>query len=544
MWVRRLVWLFLLSMCAFQGSEALAQRTALSANETLYPRLVRLSHSSAGKGRIVASVTSFPSGHGEEQIFASDDNGRTFSRISTINDTDFAKGLCCGTLYELPQAVGALDSGTLLWAGSVGGDTPGAPMQIKIYQSIDRGATWSYLSNCLTATVNRSAGGLWEPEFTIAADGSLVCFYSDETQAGHSQVLRLTRSTDGHNWSTPTDVVSSGVAADRPGMAVVRRLPSGRYFMTFELCGPAACTVFYKTSPDGIAWGSASDVGTRVETDDHRWLLHTPTNAWAAVPGLANGRLFVIGQIVANAAGVAPGNGQVVFYNDSADGSGPWRTLPAPVQINSPPTTSNVCQNYSSPLLASADGLTLLGLATDYEIVSGVRTCQTFFAAAATTVAPTLTLTGGAINAARGQAATSMITIEPGGGYHGTVKLSVSIPGYSGSISPSTLSFADGVSHNATLTVSGSMAASLLPMALLGGVGWSFRRRRRMLPLLAAALALGSCGGGGSGGSASGGSGAGSPPPPVTTYSATVTATDTTDASITSSIVIPVTITG
>ena len=542
--VIRLLWLCLLGALALQGSPALAQRTALSASETLYPRLVRLSHSSAGKGRIVASVTSFPSGHGEEQIFASDDSGRTFSRVGTINDADFAKGLCCGTLYELPQAVGALDAGTLLWAGSVGGDTPGAPMQIKIFQSVDRGATWTYLSNCLTATVNRSAGGLWEPEFTIASDGSLVCYYSDETQAGHSQVLRLTRSTDGHVWSAPTDVVSSGVAADRPGMAIVRRLLSGHYFMTFELCGPAACTVFSKTSADGLAWGSATDVGTRVETDDHRWLLHTPTNAWAAVPGLTNGRIFVIGQIVANAAGIAPGNGQVVFYNDSADGSGPWRTLPAPVQINAPPTTSNVCQNYSSPLLPSEDGLTLLGLATDYDVVAGVRSCKTFYAAAATTVAPTLTLTGGAINAPRGQAATSVITIEPGGGYHGTVKLSVSIPNYTGSIGPSTLSFADGASHNATLTVPSTTAAAMLPMALLGGVGFAFRRKRKMLPLLGAALILGSCGGGSVGGSTGGGSGTGTTPPPVTTYSATVTATDTVDASITSSIVIPVTITG
>ncbi|MGN6818326.1 MAG: sialidase family protein [Sphingomonas sp.] len=535
-------WLFwmLLAVCAVPAA---AQRTELSSNETLYPRLVRLSHGTTGNGRIVASVTSFPSGKGEEQIFASDDSGRTFARIGTINDADFAKGLCCGTLYELPQAVGALYAGTLLWAGSVGGDVQGAPMQIKIFRSSDRGATWSYLSNCLTATVNRSAGGLWEPEFTIAADGSLVCFYSDETQVGHSQVLRLTRTTDGLHWSAPADVVSSGVAADRPGMAVVRRLPSGRYFMTFELCGPAACTVFYKTSADGLAWGAATDVGTRVETDDHRWFLHTPTNAWAAVPGLANGRIFVIGQIVANAAGIAPGNGQVVFYNDSADGSGPWKVLPAPVPINAPPTTSNVCQNYSSPLLPSENGVSLLGLATDYDVVAGVRTCKTYFGLASTTVAPTLTLTGGAINIARGQSGTSTITVEPGGGYRGTVNLSVSIPGYSGTISPSTLSFADGATHSATLTVPGTASATLAALLLAGGIGLSFLRGFRLLALPLAALALGSCGGG-SGGS-SGGSGSVTPPPPtVTTYNATVTATDTSNPAITSNIVIPVTVTG
>ena len=522
-------------------SPATAQRTELSANETLYPRLVRLSHDAAASGRVVASVTSFPSGKGEEQIFASDDNGRTFARIGTIADPDFAKGLCCGTLYELPQKVGSLDPGTLLWAGSVGGDTQGAPMQIKIFKSTDRGATWSYLSNCLTATVNRSAGGLWEPEFAIASDGSLACYYSDETQPGHSQVLRVTRSTDGITWSTPIDLVSSGVAADRPGMAVVRRLPSGRYFLTFELCGPAACTVFYKTSVDGINFGAATDVGTRVETADHRWLLHTPTNAWAPVPGLANGRIFVIGQIVADAAGPATGNGVVVLYNDSADGSGPWQTLPAPVPISAPSGISNVCQNYSSPLLPSADGRTLLGLATDYDVVAGQRLCKTYFGTASTTAAPTLMLSGNAISIARGQSGTSTITVTPGGGYRGTVKLSVSIPGFSASLSPATLTFTGDGAQTTTLSVPGTANALLIPLFLVGGAGLAARRRGKAIPLLAGALALGSCGGGSG---STGGTGTTTPPPAVTTYTATVTATDANDPTITAATTVNVTVTG
>lgn len=232
-------------------SPASAQRTAISASESLYPRVVRIGHDPtlSLNGTLVASVTSFPNGKGEEQIFSSGDNGKTFARIGTISDVGFSTGLCCGTLYELPTAVGSLRAGTLLWAGSVGGDAPANPMQIKIYRSFDRGANWTYLSNCATGTVPRSKGGLWEPEFTIAANGALVCFYSDETVPGFSQLIHQVTSTDGITWSTPVRTIASGMQADRPGMVVVRRLPTGRFFLTHELCGPAACTVFYKTRP-------------------------------------------------------------------------------------------------------------------------------------------------------------------------------------------------------------------------------------------------------------------------------------------------------
>jgi hypothetical protein len=35
-------------------------------------------------------------------------------KIGEITDPEFGSGLCCGTLHELPQQVGALQAGTLL----------------------------------------------------------------------------------------------------------------------------------------------------------------------------------------------------------------------------------------------------------------------------------------------------------------------------------------------------------------------------------------------------------------------------------------------
>jgi hypothetical protein len=55
-------------------------------------------------------------------------------------------------------------------------------------------------------------------------------------------------------------------------------------------------------------------------------------------------------------------NGQVLFVNDRADASGPWRTIPAPVQV--PAANGNhPCVNYSSALLPLRDGESILELA-------------------------------------------------------------------------------------------------------------------------------------------------------------------------------------
>lgn len=541
-WVTASWWLVCCTLVAGLGSTppVSAQRVQLGSGEALYPRVVRISHdpAAAANGTLVASVTSFPNGKGEEQIFSSIDGGKSFARVGIIADTEFATGLCCGTLFELPSVVGGLRAGTLLWAGSVGGDAPTRPMRIKIYHSLDRGATWSYLSDCAAGTVPRSGGGLWEPEFAVAANGSLVCFYSDETVPGHSQLIQQVVSTDGLHWSAPVQTISSGVQADRPGMVVVRRLPSGRYFMTHELCGPAACTVFYKTSPDGIDWTPATDVGRRVETADGRWFLHTPTNAWAPVPGTANGRIFVIGQILSSAGGTAAGNGRTILYNDSADGSGPWKALAAPVTIQSPPGESNFCQNYSSPLLPATDGTSILGLASDFDTSGATKVCRTYFATASTTAQASLTMAAASIRLSGSQATTAAVTLTPVGDFRGSLRLSASVPGFGGSVTftDGGLVTFDGTAKTVQITVSPSKLAGFVgipgapAIGLLGLAGLTGLRRRKRFALISAALPLmlAACGGGS----------AGDPVPPVVsvpasqTYTATISATDVATGSV------------
>ena len=332
-------------------------------NSTLYPRLVRLSHGSPQvNGQIVASTNG--------NIFLSTDNGASFTFLDTVPTQAGSTERCCATLYEMPRTVGSLQAGTLLFAGSYfSGQTPA----IEIYTSTDQGRTWNYSSTPVTG--GDSKHGLWEPEFTIANDGALVMFWSDETDACCSQKLAQVRTYGGTAWQDQANTVASVVQADRPGMAVVSKLPSGTFFMSYELCGPAACTVFSRTSADGWNFGTASNTGTKIQTTAGQFFEHAPANVWSP-SAASSGLLLLVGQVLFESNGaVSPSNGQLLFTNTSADGSGAWSTMPAPVQV--PTAYDNYCPNYSSALLPSLDGSSLLELASDYN---SSKQCVSYYA--------------------------------------------------------------------------------------------------------------------------------------------------------------------
>ena len=168
-------------------------------------------------------------------------------------------------------------------------------------------------------------------------------------------------------WQAPQDTVASPIQADRPGMAVVAKLPGGTYFMTYEDCGPAACTVYYRTSTDGWNWGSASNMGTKLQTPSGQYFEHAPTNTWSPSVLSSNGAILVIGQVFFESNGaVSSQNGEVILENLSSDGnSGIWIPITAPVRV--PNAFDNYCPNYSSQLLPATDGKSLLELASAYN---------------------------------------------------------------------------------------------------------------------------------------------------------------------------------
>lgn len=358
--------------------------TLLSDASVFYPRLIRLSHQADASmnGAILASAMGFDGAQGQGRLFISRDEGQSFAPHGTVSDTRWPKGLCCGTVFELPATVGVLRAGTLLWSASIGQDTPGTPMTHPIYRSTDAGKTWTPLNaNCGVGRKPRNGDGtgIWEPEFLQAANGHLACMYSDETDGGASQVLKITSTADGVTWTTPRVLVAAVKSSDRPGMAVTSRLGDGSYLMSYEFCSTAGldCRVYLKRSADGLDWGSPNDRGFEPKTADGRWFRHAPTHVWLP----AQQRVALIGQILNTSTGAVDttGNGNTVFLSSTADASGTWTTLTAPVVPVPPPTQTNWCQNYSSPLLPTADGKQLLMLGSDFEMLNGTQVCRTRF---------------------------------------------------------------------------------------------------------------------------------------------------------------------
>jgi hypothetical protein len=333
-------------------------------NSSQYFRVVRLAHGSQN-GTLVAS-------NGQTgNIFQSTNNGGSWTQVATVSGVS---GTLNGgaTLFEMPQTVGSLAAGTLLYATTY---TEGSQRAIEMWVSTNAGGTWTHWAQLMRG--GNTTQGLWEPEFTIASDGALVMFWSDETDPCCSQKLAQMRTYNGTSWQNQQNTVASPIQADRPGMAVVTKLPGGTYFMTYEDCGPAACTVFYRTSTDGWNWGSASNMGTKLQTPSGQYFEHAPTNTWSPSVLSSNGAILAIGQVFFESNGaVSSQNGEVILENLSSDGnSGNWYPISAPVQV--PNAYDNFCPNYSSALLPATDGSSILELTSAYNS-SGV--CEGYYA--------------------------------------------------------------------------------------------------------------------------------------------------------------------
>ncbi|MBO0882514.1 MAG: hypothetical protein J2P17_19715, partial [Mycobacterium sp.] len=275
-------------------------RQVLYPESSFYPRLIRLQHSKDANGTIVASVNTLES---TGVILASTDSGRTFHQRGTIVDPITAdvgaRKLCCSTLMELPLAVGVLPAGTLLWADTVYFDILGVVRHIeqRLWASTDHGYGWQYVSSIESADTVYSLTdwgphlpAAWEPSLSVAADGQLVAFYSDETDnLHHSQKLVQVRSPDAVHWVDQTDTVVSDVGDVRPGMANVIQLPDGSYFMTYEICNSDRihqCLAYSRRSGDGWNYGDPRFFGTQIRTTDgDGYTQHTPYPAWSPGPG-------------------------------------------------------------------------------------------------------------------------------------------------------------------------------------------------------------------------------------------------------------------
>jgi hypothetical protein len=338
--------------------------TLLSPEPSSNARVLRLRYAAHPEDRsqIVVTATS-PVGGPHIDVYAADQTGSLFRQIGSIFHSQFATGLCCGTLYELPHEVGTLPQGTLLWAASMGQKPVNRPMAIKIYGSQDEGRTWCYLS----AIGSPNKGGIWEPEFALGRDDALIMFFSDETdKKQYSQTIKEVRTYDGVHRRDMDYVVASDVRRGRPGMPAVRLLSDGKYIMTFEMGGPARFIVYYRLSDDGWNRGNPADVGAEIRLPNGAFPAHAPR--FTVMP---DGAILLAAQLIATPQlTLGPRNGRVLLVNRAGNPATPWRTIGAPVPV--PDACSETCRkyqwcpNYSPALLPSENGRQVLEFASSW----------------------------------------------------------------------------------------------------------------------------------------------------------------------------------
>lgn len=363
---------------ASPGPTVVPVRHVLYNGGSFYPRVIRLAHAGDEDGMLVSSITTNIGRDGVGIIEVSVNDGASFQQVAEIRDPTAAGGAqaCCATLYELPSAVGNLPAGTVLWAASTGSGTlmSKRTSRERLWASFDHGLSWRFLSNIAVAVNHYNT---WEPSLSVAANGQLVAFYSDETdKVHHDQKLVQVRSSDGIHWTDYRETVVSNTFVVRPGMANVIQLPDRTYFMTYEVCNNDfvhLCSVYYRRSKDGWNYGDPHNLGTSVRSTDGKYMRHTPYPVWSPGPG-PNGTILLISEMIVNADGsIAPENGKAIFANDNF-GNGPWYEMPAPVAVDNVNNTG--CKNFSPTIVPSEDGSTVLEADTDLD----GPVCKTYFA--------------------------------------------------------------------------------------------------------------------------------------------------------------------
>ena len=126
---------------------------------------------------------------------------------------------------------------------------------IETYRSVDAGNSFEYQSQ---VDWDHQIAGVFEPYLHVLPDGSLACFYTNETHVketpSYNQVLSEKVSYDGgFTWGPEIFAIAQPGLA-RPGEANIVRLPGDLLAMFFEMCGTENCLGHVSYSSDGVTW--------------------------------------------------------------------------------------------------------------------------------------------------------------------------------------------------------------------------------------------------------------------------------------------------
>lgn len=357
-----------LAVVSVSFSARAAQREELTATHpvdgTGYASLVRLSHQPdvSTNGRLLLVFER--NGMSGVPLYQSGDDGEHWQFMQNVVDQahhgDHHWQLRWQpNLTEMSRASGTLKPGTLLLAANATADNDDGRLiaeDLQLYASTDQGHHWSYRGSIVKGGGNPSDKdnkGVWEPDIHILDDGRMVAYYSSEQHKaeGYNQLLAHKLSSDGgRSWGREKVDVAIPGGVQRPGMAVVARLPDGRYVMTYEnIDGPLNGQVFLKSSADGLDFGDPHDHGTPVMTMAGGWPAACPSVQWLPLgEDPSHGILTVLAE---RAGGGADEGGRSLWWN-ADNGRGPWWRMPAPAQKR----TGNIHAGWTQALLVKKDG--------------------------------------------------------------------------------------------------------------------------------------------------------------------------------------------
>lgn len=132
---------------------------------------------------------------------------------------------------------------------------------IETYQSMDNGNSFQYQSQ---VDWDHHVAGVFEPYLYVLPNGSLACFYTNDTHEddtpSYSQTLSEKVSTDGgFTWGPEIYAIAQPGAA-RPGEANIVPLPDNQLALFFEMCGTENCLGHLSYSIDGMNWSGIGPV--------------------------------------------------------------------------------------------------------------------------------------------------------------------------------------------------------------------------------------------------------------------------------------------
>ena len=336
----------------------------------LYPRPVELRRAGEDNGLVLATFDHYTLKEPPVMpIYASRDHGKTWEFYSQVEDTAKGHGLRFQPMmYELPADAADLAAGTLLFTANA------VPLsldstEIMFFISRDHGKTWEYRSSVCAggppAEQNFDAlGAVWEPFIYLNAYGDITVVYSDErphSDRRFNQTLAIQVSSDGgKTWGEQRFVTAIPDGWQRPGMAVVTRLPNGKYFMCYEIVNwkdteEPLCDIHFKLSDDGVDWGDPAERGARLETADGFFLGSMPYCLWVPQGG-ENGTIIVSGKRDSEGLRLRDPGDFLVNYRL---GEGPWERAPMLVSYDSRMTQAG----WSMGMCTVEDGSKLLQLA-------------------------------------------------------------------------------------------------------------------------------------------------------------------------------------